>query len=60
MANTQLGSKNSHAVLNEDDVRLIKALIREGLKSGDIAIKFEVAASTIRNIKAGSSWCHVK
>jgi len=46
----------SRSKLTAHDVFLIKALLDEGLKTSDIAEKFEVNRSTINRIRSGDSW----
>lgn len=53
------GSKHWKSVLTEDDVRLINALLNEGMTQIEIARKFEVKRQVIHNIARGRSWRHV-
>lgn len=45
--------------LNEDDVRLIRQLSKEGLGYQKIAKKFDVSCYTIRDIIKFRTWTHV-
>lgn len=47
------------AKLTEDDVYLIKALLRDGMRTEEIADKFEVSKHCIYRIKANQVWKHV-
>jgi hypothetical protein len=53
------GSKNSQAVLTEEKVSSIKALLAQGKKPWEIAPLFGTTPQNIRNIKRGESWGHV-
>lgn len=56
------GSKNPHAIINEDQVRLIKMGLKSCLKRGDmrkLALKLRIKYHLIKNIKHGNSWKHV-
>lgn len=48
------------SVLNEDGVRDIKHLIREGFTNREIADLFNVHPGTINCIRTGRNWSHVK
>ena len=52
-------ANHNNAKLNEDDVYLIKGLLKEGLSHQEIAEKFEVTKSVIDKISAGDAWKHV-
>lgn len=54
-----LGEKNPKAKLCEDDVRLIRALAKEQVKANEIAEKFGVTRSCIKEILEGRNWVHV-
>ncbi|MGM1447547.1 NUMOD3 domain-containing DNA-binding protein [Bacillus cereus group sp. BceL305] len=54
------GSKNGMAKLDEDKVREIKRLLKEGVGIMDIAEKFNVSRQTISGIKNGRRWAHIK
>lgn len=45
--------------LDEDDVRLIRALWDEGIKVAEIAEKFEVDKYTIYRVLKRITWSHV-
>lgn len=53
------GQNNGRALLNEDDVRKIHTLLREGLTSVEVASRYSVTADTIRSLKSGFSWKHI-
>jgi len=53
------GSKSPTSKLNEDDVRLIKRLLRMGLDPREIAKQYNVVPGTIYNIKSLRSWSHI-
>lgn len=55
------GTKNSHAVLTEQDVRTIRKLSASGLSCPQIAQRFEgkIHRVTVRDIVAGRTWTHV-
>lgn len=46
----------AHAVLTEDQVREIKALIAEGARNCDLARRYGVHKSSIADIRHGRSW----
>ena len=50
------GGKNHNSILTEDVVRKIKTDLQKGAGSFDVALKYKVCWSTIRNIKCGASW----
>ena len=54
-----LGEKSPNAVTNEADVRLMRALHREGLTTAEIARKFEMKNGTVWAIVQNRSWRHV-
>jgi group I intron endonuclease len=55
------GENNPQAVLNEQKVREIRILFVENtLSNKEISVKYGVAPRTIRDIKNGISWRHVK
>ena len=45
--------------LDKDDVRLIRALWKEGIKVAEIAEKFEVNKYTIYRVLKRITWSHV-
>ena len=53
------GEKNSFAILDEDDIRAIRAL-RGKKTQEEIAKMFGTARGNIANIMTGHSWAHVK
>jgi hypothetical protein len=53
------GSECGNAKLNEEQVREIKNLLKEGKKSKDIAVLFNVNKWTISHIKQERSWKHI-
>jgi hypothetical protein len=52
----QIGSKNSFARLTENQVKVIKQALAEGVGRKVLAKQYNVHPSTIDNIKAGRSW----
>lgn len=58
-APSRVGSKNNFAVLNENQVAEIKALIASGSRNTEIASRFNVHHSTISLILRGKKWRHV-
>ena len=54
------GSRHGMAKLTEDAVREIRALITQGVRSGIIAAQFGVSRDTIKLIRRGVFWQHVK
>jgi len=50
------GGKYTRDKLNEDGIRGIKDLLKEGVSQGQIAKRFNVCYWTIHNIKMGKSW----
>lgn len=54
------GSKNGSSKLNEEQVRDVKALIKNGIPLKKIAQKYGVSQSTISDIKAGRTWNHLQ
>ena len=53
------GENNHRAKLTEDDVRLIRALSKEGLSQRVIARKFYVSKRAVEAILTGRTWRHV-
>jgi hypothetical protein len=54
------GVMNGRALLTEDEVRSIKAMIEYGYRNCYIAERFPVAhRRTISNIRTGNTWAHV-
>ncbi len=59
--NTARGSKIASAKLNEDVVREIRRLLKEGvLTQQAIADRFGVSDTTISHIRSGARWGHLK
>lgn len=56
---TRRGVKHPRAKLTEDDVRLIRALSKEGLSQRVIAKKFYVSKRAIEAIVTGTGWKHI-
>lgn len=56
---SHFGERVHFAKLTEDDVRLIDALLCEGLSMRKIARKFDVSAQAIWAIANGLTWKHV-
>lgn len=54
-----VGSKNPRAILNEDKVRQIKILLRDGLNEHQITPRFSVNTEVIKRIKYNKNWKHV-
>ncbi|MCF0126444.1 MAG: HNH endonuclease [Clostridia bacterium] len=54
------GSKNGRAKLDEDKVREIKKLLKEGLSLSEIGAIYGVGKTTISDIKNGKRWKHVQ
>lgn len=58
--NVSVGSNNGKALLNEEEVKIIKCkLIPSGMKLVDVAKKFNVKPYVISFIKTGKNWKHV-
>jgi len=53
------GSGHPSAVLNEDDVRRIRAAYEAGALSRDLAAMYHVTAANIRHVCTGRNWKHV-
>lgn len=54
------GSQMPQAKLTENQVRVIKEKLRDGVAMAAIARKFEVDPATIGAIKKGITWKHVQ
>jgi len=54
------GSKNPFSVLNEEKVKQIKKLLKNGHGVGEVSMIYGVSFSAIQHIKSGYSWKHVK
>lgn len=59
MSLAQQGEKGSSAILTEVQVREIKPQLIAGLSIREIARNYDVAPSTIQNIKCCRTWSHV-
>lgn len=53
------GSNNGRAILNENQVRLIKIDINNGVKSRDIITEYKINRSILYYIRSGKTWKHV-
>lgn len=53
------GERVWKAKLQEEEVRIIKAQLREGRQLADIAAEYGVGITTISAIKTGRNWKHV-
>lgn len=53
------GDRSGKAVLSNEDVKSIKAMLGCGKRIVDIARQFRVNASSISNIKSGRNWSHI-
>jgi hypothetical protein len=54
------GNRNSHAIVTEDDVRVIRKRKANGEPAKDIAKDYPVSGSQIYKIATGRAWKHVK
>jgi hypothetical protein len=54
------GARNGQALLNERQVREIKALLASGQTQPSIAAKYGVSRSTVLSIKTGKNWAWVE
>ncbi len=54
------GSNNGQAILNEENVREIKKLLRNNVHPKNIFKNFGVSISTIKQIKNGYNWTHIE
>lgn len=54
------GSLASNAKLKEEEVIEIKKLLKTKMKRIEIAQKFNVTLSAIKNIRQGKTWSHIK
>lgn len=57
---TRRGERNPKAKLTDDDVRLIRALGREGISHRVLARKFEVGKNAVESVLNGKTWKHVR
>lgn len=53
------GSNNHNTKFTDDDVLMIKELIKTGMSLAKIARKYDVKRATIGQIKRGETWSHV-
>jgi DNA invertase Pin-like site-specific DNA recombinase len=51
-----IGEHHHRAKLTADDVRLILALLNEGVPQRQIAAKFEISRRAVRDIQSGRTW----
>ena len=56
---TPLGEKNCKAKLNEEQVREIKAHLKDGLTLKKLAVMYSVSFGLISQIKTGRVWSHI-
>lgn len=56
---TYRGERVHAAKLTEADVRLIDALLCEGMKQSEIARKFDISRNAISEIARGITWKHI-
>lgn len=54
------GSRNGNSKLNEKQVRRILVLSKQGVKKPDLSKKFNISESTIKLIRSGKIWSHIK
>lgn len=54
------GTKNPHAILDENKVREIRALHKSGMRTGKIANLYGVSYPAIADIVSGRNWKHVE
>jgi DNA-binding NarL/FixJ family response regulator len=54
------GENNPFAKLSDDQVRAIRRLSADGLKSPAIAGNFGVSPATVRDVLTGRGWSHVQ
>lgn len=55
----RVGSKNSRAKLNEEQVKIIKDKLKEGHTMKSLAEEYKVSKSSIQQIKENKRWKHV-
>jgi len=56
-----VGERHGRAVLNNSGVKEIKILLKEGkITQSEIANKYNISRSVIRDINIGKTWCNVK
>jgi group I intron endonuclease len=54
------GSNNSSATIDEDTVRAIKQLLKQGVSSPQIAKRFGLTCKLVGRIRRGETWTHVQ
>jgi hypothetical protein len=59
MSEKKLGSKNNNAIMTEEKVIELRALIVHGVSMIDLANKYGIAVRTIKDIMNRKSWKHV-
>lgn len=57
---SNIGTKNGRAKLDEDKVREIKLMVKEGKTDVELSHKYNVAPVTIWQIRKGNNWAYVK
>ena len=57
---TGLMTTQYNGKLEEDDVRIIRYLIKEGFSNNSISSLFQVDSETVRYIKTDQTWSHVE
>jgi hypothetical protein len=57
---SNVGTKNPNAKLNEDDVREIRRLYNEGMSAYKIAKQYKRGWQTINHVIKGSTWSNVQ
>ncbi len=57
--NIGLGAENGRAVLNEDDVQVVRQRLRAGESQQRIADSYGINQTTISGIKIGRLWAHL-
>jgi hypothetical protein len=55
----QNGSSNSHSVLTEDDVVIVRELLAKGLTQRSVAAQYGVSNGTINQIHLRRTWKHI-
>lgn len=60
LKNNPVGETNSNAKLTADNVREVRVMAAQGIRSGIIAEKFGVKPNTITEIKNGRKWSHLQ
>lgn len=60
MSKSRTGSKNSFSKLTEDDVVIIKTLLRDGESPIKVAKMFNITYGNIKHIRSEKTWKHVQ